>query len=72
MQGLRQGLQPSIDKGGAFYETGLHGRPGGFAMEDMLVGYRDGKPCPRCGAAIVKLRTGTSSFVCPVCQPLGS
>ena len=72
-KGIRDGLEPSLRKGGAWYETDLHGRPGGFALDELLVGYREGKPCPRCGSAIVKLRTGSnSSFVCPVCQPLGS
>lgn len=71
-QGIRGGLQPSIEKGGAFYEPGLHGQKGGFTMDDLLVGYREGKPCPECGTAIQKIKTGsTSSFVCPQCQPRG-
>jgi formamidopyrimidine-DNA glycosylase len=70
-QAVRLGLQPSVDKGGAFYETGLHGAPGRFTMDDILVGYKEGKPCPRCGEPIVKIKTGgTSSFICPACQPL--
>jgi formamidopyrimidine-DNA glycosylase len=68
--GIRDGLQPSIDKGGAFYEPGLHGQKGGFTMNDILVGYRAGKPCPECGTPIEKIKTGsTSSFICPACQP---
>lgn len=68
---IRAGLQPSIDKGGAFYEVDLHGEHGGFTMDDILVGYKEGKPCPNCGAAIEKIKTGsTSSFICPRCQPL--
>ncbi len=70
-EGIRGGLQPSIDKGGAFYEPGLRGQRGGFTMDDILVGYKEGKPCPACGTPIEKTRTGgTSSFVCPRCQPL--
>ena len=70
-QAIRRGLQPSIDKGDAFYETGLHGQPGRFTMDDILVGYKEGKPCPHCGASIVKIKTGgTSRFICPTCQPL--
>ena len=66
---IRDGLEPSLLKGGAWYETDLHGRPGGFTMDELLVGYREGKPCPRCGTTVVKLRTGsTSSFICPSCQ----
>lgn len=68
---IRDGLLPSLHKGGAFYETDLFGRKGGFLMDDIIVGYREGSPCPRCGTVIEKIRTGsTHSFVCPQCQPL--
>lgn len=67
---MHSGLEPSIVKGGAFYETNLHGEKGGFLMEDILIGYRAGSACPTCGTNIEKIRTGsTSSFICPVCQP---
>ena len=70
-QAIRDGLQPSIDKGGAFYEVSLYGEKGGFTMDDIRVGYKEGQPCPVCGATIAKIKTGgTSSFVCPRCQPL--
>jgi formamidopyrimidine-DNA glycosylase len=63
-------LQRSVDKGAAFYEVDLDGKGGGFAAADLLVGYREGEPCPTCGTAIEKIKTGsTSSFVCPRCQP---
>ncbi len=68
-QGIQDGLRPSVAKGGAFYEVGLTGAKGGFLMEDIVVGYREGTPCPRCGTPIVKIKTGgTSSFICPTCQ----
>jgi formamidopyrimidine-DNA glycosylase len=68
---IRKGLQISLDKGGAFYEVNLFGEKGGFAMEDILIGYREGQPCPTCAAPIQKIKTGgTSSFICPTCQPL--
>jgi formamidopyrimidine-DNA glycosylase len=68
---IQKGLRPSITKGGAFYEVGLRGEKGGFTMEDILIGYREGKPCPVCGTAIEKIKTGsTSSFICPVCQSI--
>jgi formamidopyrimidine-DNA glycosylase len=64
-------LQRSIDKGAAFYEVDLDGKGGGFAAGDLLVGYREGKPCPTCGTAIEKIKTGsTATFICPSCQPL--
>jgi len=64
-------LVRSIEKGGAFYEVGLDGKPGGFSGSDLLVGYREGRPCPECGTSVEKIKTGsTASFVCPRCQPL--
>jgi len=68
-QAIRDGLIPAAKKGGSWYEKTLRGRPGRFVYEDLLVGYREGKPCPVCGTDVVKLRTGsTQSFICPSCQ----
>jgi formamidopyrimidine-DNA glycosylase len=68
---IHAGLQPSIDKGGAFYEVNLHGQKGGFQVEDILIGYREGQPCPVCSTPIQKIKTGSnSSFICPNCQNL--
>ena len=70
-QAIRDGLIPSLKKKGAWYERDLRGRRGGFSMDDVLVGYREGEPCPACGTMIVKLKTGsTATFICPRCQPL--
>jgi formamidopyrimidine-DNA glycosylase len=70
-QAMRGGLQPSIDKGGSFYEVDLYGQKGRFTMDDILIGYKENKPCPVCSTPIEKIKTGsTSSFVCPQCQPL--
>jgi formamidopyrimidine-DNA glycosylase len=69
-QAIRDGLLPSLKKGGAWYERSIHGKRGGFVREDILVGYREGKPCPRCRTKIVKMKTGsTATFICPKCQP---
>jgi formamidopyrimidine-DNA glycosylase len=69
--GIQRGLKPALRKRGAFYERDLYGKKGGFKFEDILVGYREGQPCPTCGAKIVKIKTGsTASFICPKCQPL--
>ncbi len=69
--GIAKGLKPSLRKRGAFYERDLYGKRGGFKMKDILVGYRDGKPCPACNDTVVKMKTGsTASFICPKCQPL--
>jgi formamidopyrimidine-DNA glycosylase len=44
------------------------GHPGGF-QERLAVHGREGRPCPRCGTAIVRLKVGgRSSFACPCCQ----
>ena len=68
---IQQGLQPSLDQGGAWYELRLDGQRGGFGQENLLVAYREGQACPTCGATIEKLKTGsTSSFICPTCQAL--
>jgi formamidopyrimidine-DNA glycosylase len=70
-QALHDRLQLSIDKGGAGYEMNLYGQKGGFIMDDILIGYREGEPCPTCGTPIEKIKTGsTRSFICPSCQLL--
>jgi formamidopyrimidine-DNA glycosylase len=67
--GIQGGLRPSLEKGGAFYEMDTFGKKGGFVMEDIRVGYREGQPCPTCATPIVKIKTGgTASFICPACQ----
>lgn len=68
---IQDGLLPSLKKGGAFYEINLYGEKGGFTFEDVIIGYREGQPCPSCGTTIQKIKTGsTSSFICPKCQVL--
>lgn len=70
-QAIQDGLMPSLAKGGAFYEVNIFGQKGGFSMDDIQVGYREGQPCPTCKTPIVKIKTGsTSSFICPICQTL--
>jgi formamidopyrimidine-DNA glycosylase len=67
---IRAGLQPSLDKGGSAYEVDLYGKKGGFTPDDILVGYKAGRPCPVCRTPIQKIQTGgTASFICPQCQP---
>ena len=60
-------LGHALDLGGLAFEKDLYNQPGRFTT--FLVGYREGKPCPVCGAPVQKIRTGsTSSFICPTCQ----
>ncbi len=66
---IREVLNFSRAKGTFAYEKDFFGEPGGFTSDDFLVGYKEGKPCPTCGEAIVSIKTGsTASFICPVCQ----
>ena len=66
---IGDGLRPSLEKGGAFYEMDTFGEKGGFTFDEIQVGYKEGKPCPVCGTPIEKIKTGgTSSFICPSCQ----
>ncbi len=70
---IRDEFGRSIAKGGAFYELDLFGNRGGFTADDLLIGYREGKPCPVCATPVERIKTGsTASFVCPTCQPLKS
>ncbi len=70
---IREEFERSIRLGAASYEVDIDGRPGGFGGDHLLVGYREGKPCPECGTAVAKIKTGsTASFVCPRCQPLAA
>jgi formamidopyrimidine-DNA glycosylase len=64
-------LGGSLEKSGAFYELDLYGKPGNYEKEEIIIGYKEGQPCPVCGSAIIKIKTGgTSSFLCPQCQAL--
>jgi formamidopyrimidine-DNA glycosylase len=66
-QAIAGNLAAAAKLGGLAYEKDLYDRPGGF--KEFLVGYRPGKPCPQCGTAIQKIRTGsTATFICPRCQ----
>jgi formamidopyrimidine-DNA glycosylase len=70
-QAIREELQMALDLGGTHWELGLRGQPGSFDTTHFLVGYREGKPCPVCGAVVAKIKTGsTASFICPRCQAL--
>jgi formamidopyrimidine-DNA glycosylase len=70
-QALRETLQESVDQGGSAWERNLYGEKGKWGEDFLVVGYKEGQPCPACGATVVKIKTGsTSSYICPACQPL--
>lgn len=69
-QAIRETMQQSIDLGGSQWEKNLFGERGQWGSPYFLVAYREGSPCPSCGATVIKIRTGsTSSYICPGCQP---
>jgi formamidopyrimidine-DNA glycosylase len=64
-------LNHSIQLGGLAYEKDFYGQKGKLTINEFLVGYKTGKPCPACKTPIEKIKTGsTSSYICPKCQPL--
>jgi formamidopyrimidine-DNA glycosylase len=68
---LRATLHQSIECGGSHWEQNLYGEKGRWDSSYFLVAYREGKPCPSCGAAVEKIKTGsTSTHICQQCQPL--
>ena len=72
-QASRETLQESIDLSGTAWEQNLYGGKGRWDRSYFLVAYREGEPCPTCGATVEKIKTGsTSSHICPSCQPLES
>lgn len=70
-EAIRSIVTRAIELGGL--ETDFFGRGGNMKTWEklFLLGYKDGRPCPRCGTPIEKLKTGsTQSFICPKCQEL--
>jgi formamidopyrimidine-DNA glycosylase len=64
-------LSHSVQLGGLAYETDFYGQKGKLTMDEFLVGYKTGEPCPTCKTPIEKIKTGnTSSYICPRCQML--
>ena len=64
---IREIMAEAIHLRGRDTEVDLHGNPGGYRA--VLDRHMKGQPCPRCGAAIEKLNvSGSSCYVCPVCQ----
>ncbi len=69
---LREVLDEALEAGGTTLRDGgfvnADGDGGYFAVSLAVYG-REGEPCPRCGAGIVRrIRTGRSAYFCPRCQ----
>lgn len=63
-------LKLAISKAGTSVDsyTGVNGRPGSF-QKYLKVYNREGEPCRRCGAKIVRKKIGSrSAHFCPKCQ----
>jgi formamidopyrimidine-DNA glycosylase len=64
-------LRLAIEKGGSTDRNYVNaeGKKGSY-VDFARVFRREGKPCPRCGAIIIKSRVaGRGTHTCPVCQP---
>lgn len=63
-------LALGIEKGGSTVRTYRNALGADGTMQDYLQVYgQTGKPCPRCGQAIVKLKVGgRGTHICPKCQ----
>ncbi len=63
-------LEAGIEGGGASIDDFRDGRGEKGGMQDeFLVHTREGEPCPRCSAAIVRIVvSGRSTYYCPSCQ----
>jgi formamidopyrimidine-DNA glycosylase len=65
---IRLVLNKGIKYGGGPMEFDVWGNEGQFPKH-FKVGYRTGKPCPKCRTPIEELRVGsTTSYICPKCQ----
>jgi formamidopyrimidine-DNA glycosylase len=68
--GVVAALQAGIGGGGASIDDYRDGRGEKGTMQDeFLVHTREGAPCPRCGATILRIVvSGRSTYYCPSCQ----
>ena len=65
---IRLVLNRGIKYGGGPMEFDVWGNEGQFSKH-LKVGYRTGKPCPKCRTPVEELRVGsTTSYICPKCQ----
>lgn len=67
---LRGVMNLAIEKGGSTDKNYVNaeGKRGSY-MDFARVFRREGKPCPRCGAEIIKFKhAGRGTHICPVCQ----
>lgn len=64
-------LNKSIELESSSYEFDFFGKKGRYGLDQISVGYQEGKSCPVCRSRIEKIKTGsTAQFICPACQQL--
>lgn len=71
-QELCEVMNLAIEKGGSTDKNYVNaeGKRGSY-MDFARVFRREGKPCPRCGATIIKFRSaGRGTHICPQCQTI--
>lgn len=71
---LREVMNLAIEKGGSTDKNYVNaeGKRGSY-MDFARVFRREGRPCPRCGTAIIKFKAaGRGTHICPHCQVLTS
>ncbi|MDR2931105.1 MAG: bifunctional DNA-formamidopyrimidine glycosylase/DNA-(apurinic or apyrimidinic site) lyase [Propionibacteriaceae bacterium] len=74
LAGVQQVMRLSIDHGGSTDRNYVdaEGRRGSY-LTFANVFRREGEPCRRCGATIIKIRVaGRGTHICPTCQPAPS
>lgn len=75
LESAREVMQKSIDAGGSTMATYVKadGTKGDYLEKFAQVFRREGQPCLRCGAEIVKIRVaGRGTHICPKCQKKGA
>lgn len=71
LEAARMVMDRSIDSGGSTMATYVKadGTRGDYLDKFAQVFRREGKPCPRCGTTIIKIRVaGRGTHLCPHCQ----
>lgn len=74
LKGACNVMMESIDSGGSTMATYVKpdGSTGDYLELFAQVFHREGQPCKRCGATIIKTRVaGRGTHICPECQKLG-
>ncbi len=68
---VRQVMEASINSGGSTMATYVKadGTKGDYLEQFAQVFRREGKPCPKCGVTIIKIKVaGRGTHLCPKCQ----